>query len=276
MQSSQQAVNSTGDPFSEDHVICEIGRCGTDGNAPSAHGDRVDQEHHNSEDRQAENTVRNDLVDPVGCGQAVLLCFLLYGSAADVCDIVVSFIGDDGFGIIVQLFLTVSDMLLDLFGNGAIQVQLFHHLLVTLEDLDRIPTQIFSVFDNRLDGLLDMRDRMLGAALENVRSLAHRRALCSGNDRICDSIDTVGFQCAHLENSAAELLRQLCSVNGIAVLRYNIHHVDGDDGRDAELQQLGGQIEITLDIRAVHDIQDRIGFLLHQILTGNNFLQRIR
>ena len=65
MQCGQQAVDSAGHPFAEDHVIRKIRRSSTDGNAPSAHGDRVDQEHDNCEDRETEDTVRNDLVDPV-------------------------------------------------------------------------------------------------------------------------------------------------------------------------------------------------------------------
>ena len=45
--------------------------------------------------------------------------------------------------------------------------------------------------------------------------------------------------------------------------------------RDAELSELGGEIQVTLEVRAVDDVQDRVGTLGDEVVTGDDFLQRV-
>ena len=206
----------------------------------------------------------------------MLLRFFLYGFCADIRDIIVPLIGNDGFGIIIQLFLAVNDMLLDLLCIRPRKLQLLHDFFVTLKDFDRIPAQIAAVGNDMFDRFFNMRDRMFYASFKDMRSLTDHRIPCGGDHCICDSIDSVRLQCAHFKDGAAKLFRKLCGIDDIPVLCNDIHHVNGNNRRDTEFQQLGGQIKISLNVRSVHDVQDRIGLLVHQILTGNDFLQCIR
>ena len=73
-----------------------------------------------------------------------------------------------------------------------------------------------------------------------------------------------------------ELTGQLRRVDLVAVFLDDVHHVDGDDDRNAKLGQLGRQVQVALQVRAVDDVQNRVRALADQIVTGNDFLQRVR
>ena len=201
--------------------------------------------------------------------------FLFDSLLTDPADIIVALVCDDRFRIVVKFFFTVSNMLFDL-GSGAVrQMQLFQDFFIPFEHLDGIPAKISPVFDDILDGLLDMRKGVLRAALKHMRPFPFRAGLCSLDDCLCDRADSVRLQGAHFQNSAAKLFFQLPAVNHIPVLADDIHHIDGDHSGNAEFQKLCGQIQVTLYIAAVHNVQDRIRFFIDQILTGDNLFQRI-
>ena len=147
-------------------------------------------------------------------------------------------------------------------------------LVVALKDLDRVPALLLFglVVD---DSLFDVRNRMLDRTGERV----HRdglRALCRADCRLGSFHDAGALQRGDLDDLAAQLTAQLGGVDLVAVLADDVHHVDGDDDRNAQLGQLRGQVQVTLQICAVDDVQNRIGALGNQIVTCNDFFQRIR
>ena len=50
------------------------------------------------------------------------------------------------------------------------------------------------------------------------------------------------FQGADLHHGAAHGLSQLFQIDAVAIFPHQIHHVDGDDHRVAQLHELGGEI----------------------------------
>jgi hypothetical protein len=118
MQKGKQTVHGARKPFSKDNIIREIRSLGTDGHRPASHGNRVDQEHDSRKDRKTQNPVGHDLIDLIGNRQAVSRFFLSDRPRADAADVIISGIGYDGFGIVIQLFFTVFNMLLDFGGNA--------------------------------------------------------------------------------------------------------------------------------------------------------------
>ena len=48
------------------------------------------------------------------------------------------------------------------------------------------------------------------------------------------------------------------------------------DHGDAKLSELSGEVEVTLKVRAVDDVEYRIGTLAYQVVTGDDFLKRVR
>ena len=65
-------------------------------------------------------------------------------------------------------------------------------------------------------------------------------------------------------------------VDLVAVLAYHVHHVDGNDHGDAQLDQLGGQVQVTLQVGAIDDIQDGVGSLTESGSYGPQLLPACR
>ena len=236
------------------------------------HGDVIHQEHHDGEDGQAQPAVGDDTVDLVGSGQLTGV-FLLVTGLDDLGDVDVALVGDDGLGVVVQLLLGSLDVLLDVGHDGGVDLQLVQHLVVTLEDLDGVPALLL-LGQVMYGGLLDVGDGVLHGAGEGVHGhgLGGLGGLHGGLGGLHDAL---ALQGGDLHDLAAQLAAQLVHVDLVAVLADHVHHVDGDDHRDAQLGQLGGQVQVTLQVGAVDDIQDGVGALVDQVITGHHLLQRV-
>jgi len=124
-------------------------------------------------------------------------------------------------------------------GHGVLgQVQLLHHLVVPLKDLDGVPALLL-LGQAVNGGLLDVGNGMLHRAGEGVHGNG-LAVLCSVNGGLGSGHNAVALQGGDLNDLAAQRLGQLGDVDLVAILADNIHHVDGDDHGDAQLGQLGG------------------------------------
>ena len=253
----------------EHTVVGPVGR----GRADGDHGDPVDQEHDHGEDRQAQPAVGDDTVDLIGRGLRGL-GFLAVAGADDFRDVDVALVGDDGLGIVVELFLGGLDVRLDVLVHILGDVELGEHLVVALKDLDRVPALL--LFRHLVHGcLFDVGDRVLDRAGERV----HRHGLGglgSLDGGFCRGHDAVTLQGRDLHDLAAELLRQLADVDLVAALAHDVHHVHGHDHRDAQFGQLRGQVQVALEVRAVHDVEDGVRTLIDQIVAGDDLFERVR
>ena len=122
--------------------------------------------------------------------------------------------------------------------------QLLKHLVVALKDLDRIPALLIlgQVVYSRL---LDVGNGVLNGTREGMHR--HGLGILGSIDSGLGGLHDAGaLQSGDLHNLAAQLTGQLAYVDLIAVLLDDIHHVDGDDHRDAKLGQLRGQVKVTL------------------------------
>ncbi len=138
--------------------------------------------------------------------------------------------------------------------------------LISFKYLDGIPAEI-SLVHQILKGFFYVSNRMLyrtAVYMRRVRIslflfLRQLDAHLGGFHR------TVGLQRAHLHNRAAKRTGKCREIDHIAVFLYQINHVDGNDGRNADLQQLCGQIKVSLDVGAIDNVQNNIRFFLNQI-----------
>ena len=163
---------------------------------------------------------------------------LLVAALDDFADVDVALVGDDALGVVVQLLLGSFDVGLDVRHGLLGQTQLLHHLIVTLEDLDGVPTLL--LLGHAVNGgFLDVGNGVLHRAGEGVHG--DGLAVLRGVDRSLGSgHNAVALQGGDLDDLAAQRLRQLVDIDLVAVLADDIHHIDGDDHRDAQLGQLGG------------------------------------
>ena len=117
---------------------------------------------------------------------------------------------------------------------------------------------------------------MLHAAGKDMGKLFLFAFLCSCNTELRSLHRVLILQCRDLNNLAAKLLPELLNVNVVTVLTNQIHHVDCNYDRNSDLNQLCGQIQVTLNICSVNDIQDCIRLLVYDVVTGYHFLKRVR
>ena len=50
-----------------------------------------------------------------------------------------------------------------------------------------------------------------------------------------------------------------------------IHHIDSDDGGHSQLQKLKAEVEVALDIGSVHNVEDKIGLSIQNIIPSAIF-----
>ena len=156
--------------------------------------------------------------------------------------------------------------------DGLGEIQLLEHLFVTLKELDGVPALAF--LGQIMHGdLLDMGQGVIDRAGEAV--LRHHLAAGHADAGLDRLIDAVALERGDFHDGAAELTAQLLGVDLIAVLPDEVHHVERDDHGDAELGQLGGQIEVALEVGGVDDVEDHIGALVDQIIPGDNLFKGV-
>ena len=189
-------------------------------------------------------------------------------------DIGIPLVGNDAFGIVLHLLLTVLDMLVDMSHLVCGQGQLLLHLLIPFKQLDRIPAQK-ARFYLVLDGLFDMRQSVLYTAGEYMGMLAGMFFPRGFRGQLCSLHAALPFQGADGHRFAAQGLAQLFQVDLVTAAAYQVHHVHSQHHRDAQLQQLGGQVEVALDVGAVQDVQDSVRLFIDQIIAGDDFFQRV-
>ena len=258
-------------PGGAQHVVGPVGEEGAEG----THGDPVHREHHHGEDGQGQDAVGDDLVDLVRGREAVLLPLLLDCLAHQTVDVRIPLVGDDALGVIVQLLLAIHNVVFQMGPEVGAQVQIRQHLLVPFKDLHRVPAEIPFVH-HALDGLLNVGDGVLHAAGKHVGQFPGALLLGHPGGQLRGLHAALALQCADLHHLAAQGIAEFSGVDLVAVLADQVHHVHRYHYGQAQFDQLGGEVQVPLDVGAVHDVQNPVRLLLHQVVPGHHFLQGVR
>ena len=179
---------------------------------------------------------------------------------------------DDGFDVVIPLLLEGASQFVDGLPRLGIELHLGYDLLVVLKDLHRIPSS---------PGCADCEKvgypghRGLDIIAEDIlwkRDLSAVRHLHGLVDQLAQS----GLlQRRGLDDRTAENHRQPLRVDLQAPLSDQVGHVERDDHGDSGLDELRRQVEVPLDVRGIHQIDDDIRVLIEQIVAGDDLLQSI-
>ena len=253
-------------PFAEQCIIGEIGYNSTYG----FYSNVVNQEHDNRENRQSQETVRYNTVDFIGNRQT--------GLAFDNCiahqlaNVVITLVGNNAFGIIIQCFLAGCNDFFNLSLLALTQAQSISNFLITLKQLYQQPALAHTVHlvacfaGNRSQSIL------------NFAAEAHIFRCSTADSFNCFFGSLTGaftLQCGGFHNLAAKLGSQFSGINLIAVLAHDINHVQSNSYRITHFHNLCSQVQVTLDVRTVNQIQHTVNIALQQIVTGNNLFQSV-
>ena len=83
------------------------------------------------------------------------------------------------------------------------------------------------------------------------------------------------FQSRYLNHLTAQFPAQLVNMYLFTGFFQNIGHINRHQHRYAQLHNLGGQIQVSFNIRTVHNIDNGVRPLRDQIIPGYHFLQRV-
>ena len=273
-EARENPVQETGNPLSKQHIVCPVRADCADRERETAHSNGIHQEHDAHKNRQCQNPVCYDPVNPVRQGHTVRRGFFLHCLFHHMTDIGIPLIRDNAFGIIIHLGFAFGNMLLKMRQQRWADPQLLLNHPVTFKQLDGIPAKIVGLH-HPLNGFLNMCQSVFHAAGKNMRKRGAFSGFCQFHCPPGGFRPSLPFQRADLHRLAAKCLPQLHKVNGIPVFPDKVNHVHGNHHRIPKFDQLGGQVEVPLNIGPVNHIQDRVGMLLHQVCSGHYLLRRV-
>ncbi len=198
---------------------------------------------------------------------------LAVASLEDVGNVDIALTSDDGFGIVVQFSLCGFDVLFDMRHRLRLDIQDRQHFVIAFEDLDCIPA-LFFLRQIMQFSFFDMSDRVFDRPRECVHRNRLRLMRCF-NCGLSGFHQPLALERRDLDHFAAQLARQFGKIDLVAIFAHDVHHVDGNHHRNAQLGQLCRQVKIALQVRTVDDIEDSIRRFIQQILTRDNLFQCI-
>ena len=242
----------------EELVVGEVGHRAAQGR----NGDVVHAEHDDHKDRQAQDTVGNHAVDLLG--GAHLCRSLGHALVDDVRDDAIALTGDDGLGIVVAVLLALGDQLLHASGLLLGEVDELAGVRVALKQFDRVVATLVGG-NARRQVILDVVQNVLDGGIELV--LRHLALRSSGLlDLLEELLDALVLKSRDHHDRAAELLGELVRVDLIAVLLDQVGHVEGNDHGQAGLDNLKRQVQVTLEVGGIDDLDDNIGLAAHEVI----------
>ena len=176
---------------------------------------------------------------------------------------------DNALGVVVLLALNRQDGCLDGVLLGLAQRQLGAG--VALKQLDGKPARLRRLAV-RADLLRDQIQCMLQILVKR-QGLGCLMAFGRLDGRLGRLDAVLSAQCADLDDRHAQRLGQRRRLDGTALLAHDVHHVERNYDRDAELHELGGQIQVAFQVGRVDDVENRVGLLGDQIVAADHFFQ---
>ena len=73
----------------------------------------------------------------------------------------------------------------------------------------------------------------------------------------------------------AERRLERVHINRAAVFRKLIHHVEREHHRAVELHELEREVEVALDVRGIHDVDNRVRLLFQDELAAHDLFARV-
>ena len=271
----KEAVEESGDDLTEKNVVGPVGAHGADGERETAHGDGVDHPHDHHKDGQSQDAVGDDTVDAVGGGHVAGAGALVHRFVHHLADVGVALVGDDAFSVVIHLVFAVPDMFFQVIQSGFVQLQFLLDALVPLKQLDGIPAQE-AVVHLSLDAFFDMSQGVFHTAGEHMGQFPRPAAAGSLHRHFGGFCTALPFQGADLNDAAAQFPAEFFQVDAVTVLAHPVDHIHRHDHRQAQFDELGGQVKIALDVGAVDDVEDGVRLFGDQVAPGHHLLQSIR
>ena len=148
-----------------------------------------------------------------------------------------------------------------------------HFYLVALDEFDRVEKRVLDVLTAERDSHVfdKVRNRSVG-------KYAYAGALyVAFSVRLVHEFFKTGLlERGDLDDGNAEAFLEFFLVDLIAVLLYRVHHVERDDHRNVDFHNLSCQIQVTLEVGCVDDVDDAVGLFVEYVISRDDFLGGVR
>ena len=238
------------------------------------------------EDGKSDILVGEEVVDDVGCLIGILLRACLVACLLEgAVDKTVLRIHDSRLAVLARLLLDAGGGVVamgeDLLGVGH-GGDILLHLLVVLQKFDSEVAGGIALaqVDLLLEVLLHIADAVLDLVtvvdVDMARvGMVALHALVEADDGMEEFLHTAprGEDRGHhrYAEEAGELLHAEC----VAPLLGLVVHIERTDHGDVHVDELGGEVEIALEVAGVDDVDDEVGRMVDELLANVEFLWRI-
>ena len=238
-------------------------------------GDVEHQQHHEQKHRNRQHRMREHPVEPVGEAAALLRGARVAGGK-QLFDEAVARIGHHRRALHAHLPLHGGEDLLDDVARVLGKVQLLHHGRVALEELGRRVARGHAVRLRRLlHQMLDGVQRLVRRPAADVQLRRGAPVLRRVHRTAHQLVQPLALARADGHHRHAQPLLHRRQVDGVAVAAHLVHHVEGHHHRPPQLQQLKGEIKVSLKVGGVNDVDDHVGLLPDDEVAADDFLHRI-
>ena len=234
-------------------------------------------QHHQEKDRYGQEPVGDNGVDPVRQSQGPVRLPPLHRKLDHILEEAVAAVGHQGLPVaqgIGPLVLPADG--LQLLPLRVCQVQGLLHQGVPLQQLDRRPVGgqaggVGPVVDQLPHPVVDG----MGVIVVEVVGLHRHPHMHLVVGHLQQRPDILPRPGGDGDDGHPQSPGQPLQINLVPPLFYLVHKVEGDDHRPLQLQKLGRQIQVSLDVGGVDDIDDGVGVLPHDEVPGHNLLHGV-
>ena len=235
-------------------------------------GEETDQSHDRDEDRDRRVLSCQDAVDLLALFAALIDPGFDHTGFTGLHNKAETHVGDRRRSVQPPLLLELDRQMVQELHLILVQFQRLQDQLIPLDDLAGSKAQR-NVRSRRM--ILDQVHDRVQAAVDRspvvilvTEVLSCGLFLIFGNvDRVIHQfLDALIFGGRDRHNGRTQKSLHRVNINGSVVLFHFVHHIEGHHDRHVHLQQLHGEIEVSLDVGRVHDIDDRLGlFMEHKV-----------
>ena len=234
------------------------------------YGHIIYKPHNCNKDRDTKNTVGNDTVDLIGYSQFIF-CFF-NRRINDLLDEFVSFVCYDTFHVIVMLFFKFLTFCINQRLSGSRKLHSLFYFFIIFKELNRIPSLL--IICNRCrKNTFYFVDSCFHIFGEDFFWKINFAALCNFDSLVDQFVKAFPSQRRCLNDRAVKQHGKTLGVNLDSSFFKKISHVQCNNNRNTCLDQLSGQIQVTLDICCIDKVNDHIWILFEDIVTADYFFQ---
>ena len=237
------------------------------------------EEHHDEERRQGGIFAREDAVDLHGARVLFALMALDHGRRHDALNERVAHVRKGRVAVEPGLIFHLHDAVLEQLPLVFIELERCRKVVAALDELGRAEARRHADAVGMVGD--QMHDRMDAAVhgriiRAEIRHLRQRPAARNGQRLVHEFGHALPFRRRDRHDGDAQCLAHLLHIDSAAVGAHLVHHVQRQHHRHTQLKQLQRQVQVALDIRGVHDVDDAVRLLIDDKIARDDLLLRIR